>query len=151
MLIRLVWVGRTRNRAAAAWIEEYRRRIARSCPVEIIEIKDAAGKGQDRAKRESQALLRKLTGRGLVVILDEGGKELTSRELAGFLEKTLARRSEVNFVLGGPEGLGSGLLAAAGARLSLSRLTLTHEMARIVLVEQIYRAFGILRGTPYHR
>lgn len=151
MLIRVVWVGRTRAGPAAEWIEEYLRRISRFCPIEITEVKDASGRGRGRAARETKSLLDRLPSRGLIVALDEAGKQMTSPELARFLERSLATRPELAFVLGGPEGLGAGLLGAAGATLSLSRLTLTHEMARVVLLEQLYRAFTILKGSPYHR
>ena len=151
-MIRLVWVGRTKDPAAAGWIQEYRRRITHFCRVEIDEVRDAAGKGQGRAAREAQALLGKLAARaGLIVLLDEEGTEMTSREFARFLDTSIAARSEVTFVLGGPEGLGPELRAATGPRLSLSRMTLPHEVARVVLMEQIFRAFSILKGTPYHR
>jgi 23S rRNA (pseudouridine1915-N3)-methyltransferase len=151
MLIRLIWVGRTRDPAAAGWIEEYRRRIVRHCPLEITVVRDAPGKGRSRTARESKALAGKLGGRGLVVVLDEGGKEMTSVEFARFLDKAIASGSAVSFLLGGPEGLDHELVALAGARISLSRLTLTHEMVRVVLMEQIYRAFSILKGAPYPR
>ena len=151
MLIRFVWVGRTRDEAAAGWIEEYRRRIGRFCPVQIEEIRDASGKGRDRAARESHELASRLGGRALIVTLDERGTEMTSVEFARFLEKSLGAHPEVTFVLGGAEGLGEELVSSAGARLCLSRLTFTHEMARVLLLEQVYRAFTILKGTPYHR
>lgn len=151
MLIRVVWVGRTRERSAAGWIDLYKARIERHCRLEILEVKDAAGQGAGRAARESRMLLERITGKGPMIALDSAGKEMTSTELATFLGETLARRSEVSFVLGGPEGLGSGILDAATMRLSLSRLTLTHEMARVLLLEQIYRSFTILEGGPYHR
>jgi 23S rRNA (pseudouridine1915-N3)-methyltransferase len=149
--IRILWVGKTRDRAAAEWIEEYRRRIARICPIEIVEVKDAAGKGSARAAREGKTLASKIERRGLTVALDESGEEMTSAELARWLGKTLEGRGEITFLLGGPEGLGSGLAESAGLTLSLSRLTFTHEMARVLLLEQLYRAFSILEGTPYHR
>jgi 23S rRNA (pseudouridine1915-N3)-methyltransferase len=151
VLIRFVWVGRTRDAAAAGWIEEYRRRIGRFCPVEIEEIRDAAGKGRDRAARESRELASRLSGRGLLIALDERGRELTSEEFAGFLERSLGSHPELTFILGGSEGLEGDLVASAGVRLSLSRLTFTHELARVLLLEQVYRAFTILKGTPYHR
>lgn len=151
MLIRVLWVGKTRNRAAAEWIEDYRRRIARYCPIEIVEVKDAAGKGSARAARDAKTLGAKIEGRGLTVALDESGREMGSAELARWLGRTLESRGEITFLLGGPEGLGEGVERAAGLTLSLSRLTFTHEMARVLLLEQLYRAFSILRGTPYHR
>jgi 23S rRNA (pseudouridine1915-N3)-methyltransferase len=151
MLIRLVWVGRTRDAAAAGWVEEYRKRIGHVCPVEIVEIKDAAGKGAARAARESRDLAKALSGKGLVVALEETGREMTSREFSSFLGKAMEERGEISFLLGGAEGLDTELLDIAHDRLALSRMTLTHEMARVILMEQIYRGFSILKGTPYHR
>ena len=151
MLIRFVWVGRTRPGPAATWIEEYRRRISRSCPVEIVEVRDASGVGKSRARRESRSLAGKSSGRGFVVALDERGDAMTSAAFAAFLERALGRAPEVSFVMGGPEGLTEELVRGADARISLSRMTLPHELARVVLLEQVYRAFSILKGTPYHR
>ena len=151
MLIRLIWVGRTRDAAAAGWIEEYRRRISHICPVQIVEIKDAAGKGASRAAREARDLAKALPGKGLVVALDEKGREMDSQAFAAFLGKAVTERHEISFLLGGSEGLDPDLIAIARERLALSRLTFTHEMARVLLMEQIYRAFTILRGHPYPR
>jgi 23S rRNA (pseudouridine1915-N3)-methyltransferase len=151
VLIRLVWVGKTRDREAAALIEDYRRRLARFCPIEVVEVRDAAGKGPARAAREGKTLVSKIERRGLTVALDETGREMTSPELARWLGKTLESRGEVTFLLGGPDGIPLQVAASADVTLSLSRLTFTHEMARVLLLEQLYRAFGILEGTPYHR
>jgi len=151
MLIRVLWVGKTRDRAAADWIEEYRRRLCRACPVEIVEVRDAAGKGSARAAREGKALASRIERGGLTVALDEAGQEMTSAEMARWLGRTLESRGTITFLLGGPEGLGEGVAASADLTLSLSRLTFTHEMARVLLLEQLYRAFSILEGTPYHR
>src|SRR5262245_29722158 len=137
MLIRVLWVGKTRDRGAAGWIEEYRRRLARFCPLEIVEVKDAAGKGSARAAREGKSLASKIERRGLTVALDESGKEMTSAELARWLGKTLETRGEITFLLGGPEGLGEALAGTADMTLSLSRLTFTHEMARVLVLEQL--------------
>jgi len=149
--IRILWVGKTRDAAAAGWIDEYRRRLARFCPIEIVEVRDAAGKGAARSSREGKTLAAKIEKRGLTVALDESGREMSSEELARWLGKTLESRGEITFLLGGPDGLGDGLAGTAGLTLSLSRLTFTHEMARVLLLEQLYRAFTILEGTPYHR
>src|SRR6476619_2116048 len=105
MLIRLVWVGRTRDPGLAAWVEVYRKRIAPQCAVEIVETKDAAGKGASRAAREGRDLSRELSGSGLLVALDETGRTMTSERFAAWLGKALEARREVTFLLGGPEGL----------------------------------------------
>jgi 23S rRNA (pseudouridine1915-N3)-methyltransferase len=177
MKVRLIWVGRTRDAASAGWIEEYRKRIARFCPIDIVEVRDAPGRWAGRASREERDIASRIDRRGLVVRLDERGREVSSLEFAALVREALENRGEVTFLLGGPEGWdgsvpGAGSPGTAPARpgrpkagrsdarkeplagsllLSLSRLTLPHEMARVVLLEQLYRAFTIMKGLPYHR
>jgi 23S rRNA (pseudouridine1915-N3)-methyltransferase len=108
--------------------------------------------GTPRAKEEeAEALLARVGARDHVVALDERGKAYTSVELARRLAAWMEGGRDVALLVGGPDGLAEAVLARAGERLSLSRLTLAHRLARLVLVEQLYRAFTILRGEPYHR
>ena len=111
-------------------------------------------RGDDAAARRAEAdlLRRRLRDRDLVVALDERGEAPTSEGLAARLRE--AERSggrDLAFLVGGPGGLDPSLLADASWKLSLSRLTLPHQLARLVLVEQLYRALTILRGEPYHK
>ena len=143
-MIRVVAVGKLKNRQVADLVEEYVRRIRPLAPLEIIELRD---EGPDR---EAEAMLRRLgspAGHGLTVALDEHGDELTSRGLADLL----GRHGTLDFLIGGPDGLGAAAKARAARTIRLSALTLPHELARLVLVEQIYRGLTILKGHAYHR
>ncbi|HEX8162137.1 MAG TPA: 23S rRNA (pseudouridine(1915)-N(3))-methyltransferase RlmH [Pyrinomonadaceae bacterium] len=153
MRLRLIWIGKTRNEHARALVEDYVGRLARFCRTEVSELREGAG-GGDRAVMEEEA--RRIEGAlapgSLAVLLDVDGQQLSSHELAARLEGWLnAGHKEVAFVVGGHLGVTDGIRRRADARWSLSRLTLTHEMARVVLAEQLYRAFTIVRGLPYQK
>jgi 23S rRNA (pseudouridine1915-N3)-methyltransferase len=125
-------------------IEDFGRRIRRMAPFEITEVRDS------HPEKEAQAMIRLLgsdRGHGLVVALDERGMDLSSPEFADLL----AHHGTVTFLLGGPEGLGEQARQRAERTLRLSAMTLTHEMARLFLIEQIYRGLCIFKNRPYHR
>ena len=143
-MIRIVAVGKMKDRRLAALLEDYLQRIRALAPVEVVELKD-----QDPEK-EARAMVAKLgsaRGRGHVVALDERGEDVTSRDLA----RLLGEHGGLSFLVGGADGLGSAARERADRTLRLSSLTLTHEMARTLLAEQVYRGLSILRGKPYHR
>jgi len=143
-MIRIVAVGKMKDRRLAALLEDYLQRIRALAPVEVVELKD-----QDPEK-EGRAMVAKLgsaRGRGHVVALDERGEDVTSRDLA----RLLGEHGGLSFLVGGADGLGSAARERADRTLRLSSLTLTHEMARTLLAEQVYRGLSILRGKPYHR
>jgi len=155
MRLSLLWVGRTKDRRVAGLLEEYAERLRRYCRLEIIEIRDVArGDGGGPARRmeeEGRRILKALRPGELGIALDEAGKEMSSTGFAAFLGRALeGSPAGVKFILGGPYGLSEEVKSAAGHLCSLSRMTLTHEMARLVAMDQIYRAFTILRGEGYH-
>jgi 23S rRNA (pseudouridine1915-N3)-methyltransferase len=136
MKIRLVFLGKTRNPHLRTLIEDYRQRLARFAPVEILERRSAAA--------------AELAADGLLVLLDPAGKEFTSDDLARWLNRQQATgRRQLTFLLGAAEGFSDEMRRSADLLLSLSRFTLPHELARLVLVEQLDRAFARLRGHPY--
>ena len=143
-MIRIVAVGRLKDRRLADSCADYLRRIRALAPVEVVEVKDADTRREGRAM---VAALGSARGREQVVALDERGEDITSRGLA----ELLGRHGGIAFLVGGADGLGPDARARADRTLRLSSLTLTHEMARLVLLEQVYRGLTILRGTPYHR
>jgi 23S rRNA (pseudouridine1915-N3)-methyltransferase len=154
MKIRLVFVGRTGQGEADRLTADYLRRIRRVCPVVLTEIKPATGRamrGASRAERESRAALGAIGEREAVVVLDRSGRMMSSEEFARWLERLLATRAAVAFVVGGAEGLTEEVRRRADHLISLSKLTLPHGLARTVLAEQIYRALSIAGGSPYHR
>lgn len=155
MRLVVVVVGRARSELTAA-IEEYERRAARYWKLEIVEVADGSrGRGGDPARvraSEAERILTRLPQGLEVAALTREGKGMGSRELAGYLEEQAVRSSQgVVFVIGGAHGLGPTVLERAQRRLSLSAMTLPHEMARLVLAEQLYRAGTIIRGEPYHK
>lgn len=153
MRLRIIAVGRDRSGLYQPAIEEYAKRIARYARLEIVEVPEARKHaGTPRAREEeAESLLGRLGERERVVVLDERGKEHTSVDFARRLAAWLEGGRDVSLVIGGSDGLGEALLARAEERLSLSRLTLAHRLARLVLLEQVYRGFTILRGEPYHK
>jgi len=151
----ILWVGKTKDRRMAGLLDDYAERVRRYCRLEIVEVRDVArGGAGGKAKRmeeEGRKILKTLRPGELRIALDEGGKEMTSTGFAEFLRRALEGSPEgVKFIIGGPYGLSEEVKSAAGHRCSLSKMTLTHEMARLVALDQIYRAFTILRGEGYH-
>lgn len=142
-----------------AWIregyDEYAKRLPRECALILREIEPGArGKSQDPARAvavEGERMLAALPKGARVVALDVKGAEHATEELAARLEVWLADGRDVALLVGGPDGLAPECLARADERWSLSRLTLPHPLVRVVLAEQIYRAWSILRNHPYHR
>jgi 23S rRNA (pseudouridine1915-N3)-methyltransferase len=151
--LRLIWIGKTKNEHARALVEDYVGRLSRFCRTEVTELREGSGT-TDRAVLEEEArrIVGALAPGALAVLLDVEGQQLSSHELAARLGGWLnAGRKEVAFVVGGHLGVTDEIKAAADLRWSLSRLTLTHEMARVVASEQLYRAFTIVRGLPYQK
>jgi 23S rRNA (pseudouridine1915-N3)-methyltransferase len=153
MRIRIVAVGRDRSGLYAPAVEEYAGRLVRYVKFELVEVPEARRHaGTPRAKdEEGEALLARLAPRERVVALDERGEEDTSAVFARRVGRWLERGADVALLLGGSDGLARAVLERADEKLALSRLTLAHRLARLVLVEQLYRAMTILRGEPYHK
>jgi 23S rRNA (pseudouridine1915-N3)-methyltransferase len=132
-------VGKLRDRNFSALCEDYRTRARRHLSVEVVEVEDDA------------ALARKWPAAGETIALDVGGVSWSTEQFARQLGERMLRGGRVlTFAIGGADGLPPALVARATFRLSLSALTLPHRMARLVLLEQIYRALTIIRGEPYH-
>lgn len=139
MKIVVLAVGRMRDRHMAAICDDYLQRARRHLPIEVIEVDDGA------------ALARRLPARAELVALEPGGDGWSTEELATYLERRMVSGAHaVAFLVGGADGLPPDIVRRAQRRLSLSRLTLPHRLARVVLCEQIYRALSIIRAEPYH-
>ncbi|MFW6387377.1 MAG: 23S rRNA (pseudouridine(1915)-N(3))-methyltransferase RlmH [Thermodesulfobacteriota bacterium] len=153
MKISVICIGKLSLNFLRAGAEEYSTRIKRYSALKIIELKEEKG-GSDSAfirERESQRLLERIPATAHCVVLDEKGKQQGSVEFASALERRMLHGdSEWCFVIGGAYGVNETLRRRADMVLSLSRMTWTHQMARILLLEQLYRAFTIMRGEPYH-
>jgi 23S rRNA (pseudouridine1915-N3)-methyltransferase len=146
-------VGKPRHPALAAAIQEYETRAARYWPLDVREVREGSGRGTADAtvrETEGQRLAERVEGATLVVC-DERGTAMTSEKFARFLQSARERARDVAFVIGGAHGIVDWLRDQAQTRLSLAPWTLPHELARLVLAEQLYRAGTIVRGEPYHK
>jgi len=153
MKLRVLAIGKDRSGLYAPAVEEYVKRLTRYVRFELVELPEAKKHaGTPRAREEEgAALLARLDPREHVVALDERGKEYTSVELARRVEGWQGQGRDVALLVGGSDGLAPEVLARAQEKLALSRFTLAHRLARLVLVEQLYRAMTIVRGEPYHK
>ncbi len=153
MKLRIIAIGRDRSGLYSPAIDEYAARIARFVKFEMVELPEARKRaGTPQAKEEEgTAILAKLREGERAVALDERGEEPTSLLFAQRVGRWLQAGRDVALVIGGSDGLSPAVLARAHEKLALSRLTLAHRLARLVLAEQLYRAFTILRGEPYHK
>jgi 23S rRNA (pseudouridine1915-N3)-methyltransferase len=154
--LHLVWIGKTRDRHCAALIKDYLERIKRFAPCEVSELKEQSGADEKRPERaiaaESRKLVSAIERDDFVTLLDEGGGAFDSLQFAEFIDKRRqAGTKRLAFVIGGFAGVSDEVKERADLRLSLSRITFTHELARVILTEQIYRAFTLLAGMPYHK
>lgn len=155
MKFRIVAVGKPRAQTLAAAIQDYETRAARYWPLEIREVREESARGASPElvrEREGERLLE-ASGVGALIIACEGdGESRTSAELAAWMTTERERASrDVAFLLGGALGLSAAVRTASAQRLSFSRFTFPHELARLLLAEQLYRAGTIVRGEPYHK
>jgi len=153
--ISVITVGRLKERFWREAAEEYLKRLGPYADVRVVEIadRDPGRGGEARALAEEGAdILKALPAEAHVIALEIGGKQLTSEAFSARLQALgLEGRSTVAFVIGGSHGLAPEVTVRANERLSLGPMTLPHNMARVVLLEQVYRAFRIARGEPYHK
>lgn len=153
--IQIIAVGKLRQKFWQAAAKEYLGRLQHYAATEICETRDFLGGGRHEKEaltEESKEITRRLRPEALVVLLEKDGKQFSSEQLAEFLKKDMESGHRLwQFIIGGPAGVASSLKQRADLRLSLSAMTLPHEMARVVLLEQLYRAFTILRGEKYHK
>lgn len=152
-VLRCIWIGKPKEPFFRDAAQHYLRRLQGFFTVEIVELKDAPGKlpPGERVLSEGRAILSRVGPRDRLIGLDERGEQASSRRLAERLSRwTEDANSRPCFVVGGAFGLSDEVRAAAHGLLSLGTLTLPHELARVVLLEQLYRAATILKGLPYH-
>jgi len=150
MKFRFVWIGKTKEKNYRALQDEYLQRLSHFVKCEVIEIRDSAP--HETKEIEGKRILEKLNQTSFVCLLDVTGRSLSSPELAKEVEKWQNTGvKEVSFVIGGADGVSAEVAGRADIMLSLSFLTFTHEMARVVMSEQLYRAYTIIKGFPYQK
>lgn len=154
MKTELIVVGKTTNKHFVAAINDYLDRIGHYMPFSVTvipELRNAKSLSlQQQKDKEGESILRLLQPSDTVVLLDERGKEPRSIELAEWLQRQQQTARRLVFIIGGPYGFSQQVYSRADSMLSLSRLTFSHQMVRLIFVEQLYRACTIIKGEPYH-
>ena len=154
MKITLLVVGKTTDSHIEALIQEYQKRLTHYLPftLQVIpELKNTKALTSEQQKQaEGELILRTITPATDLILLDEHGKEYRSIEFADYVRKRMSSGRDVVFVVGGPYGFSEAVYQRANGKISLSKMTFSHQMVRLFFVEQIYRAMTILRGEPYH-
>ncbi|MBN9337253.1 MAG: 23S rRNA (pseudouridine(1915)-N(3))-methyltransferase RlmH, partial [Chryseobacterium sp.] len=155
MRINLICIGKTDDKEIVSLISYYLPRIPKHWNFELLEIpdvKNARNLNPDQLKKEEAKLFQnQIDSSDLVILLDEKGKQFTSREFAGKIDFWLGNSvKKVNILIGGAYGFSEEIYQRANEKVSLSKMTFTHQMIRLFFVEQIYRAATILQGKPYH-
>lgn len=143
MKIKVAWIGKTKESAIQALTDDYFKRISRYAEIE-------GGTAKDEASILSLARGERQGQRHKLVLLDSRGKQFSSEELAQFIDREQVQAVPLLFAIGGADGFSDAARQQAGFVLSLGKMTLPHELARVVLLEQLYRAFTILKNHPYH-
>lgn len=155
MKIVLLAIGKTNAKYLQEGIEQYIKRLGHYIPFEfkiLPDVKTTKGLSQKKQKEmEGQMFLNSIQAGDVVVLLDEHGKEMTSRDFSTYIDKKMVTVAKnLIFVIGGPYGFSQDMYSRANEKLSLSKMTFSHEMIRLFFIEQMYRAMTILKGEPYH-
>jgi len=152
MRFRIIWPGKTRDTRLRALSDDYFERLSHFVRCEVVEVRESGRGDKAGIDKDTRSISDALRPGTVTVLLAPEGAEWTSRQLADQVRAWEGSGiKEVAFVVGGPNGLSRDFVKSVEKRWSLSRLTLTHEMARVVLLEQLYRAFTIVRGLPYQK
>lgn len=154
MRITLLVVGKTTDTHIEALLKDYMNRLTHYVPfaLQVIpELRNTKSLTVEQQKQaEGELILRAVTASTDLILLDEHGREFRSIDFADFLQKKMTAGRDVTFVVGGPYGFSEAVYMRANAKISLSQMTFSHQMIRLIFTEQIYRAMTILRGEPYH-
>lgn len=155
MKLQIIFTGRTQGNIYPNLISEYVKRLSHYLPTQIEEIPDLKNTKsltqEQQKEREADQVIERLQAGDVVVLLDERGREMTSREFSQWIElKLQSVPKRLVLLIGGPYGFSQRIYDIAQQKVSLSRMTFSHQMVRLFLVEQLYRAFSIIRGEPYH-
>jgi 23S rRNA (pseudouridine1915-N3)-methyltransferase len=153
MRLKVIWTGKTKDAHLRALVERYLKRLSHFVRCEVIELRESPdSETRSGIDKDSKRISDALRSAALVVLLDPSGIQWKSEELAAQIEQwENESRREIAFIVGGPQGVSGDLAQRADRLWSLSKLTLTHEMARVLVLEQLYRAYTIKRGLPYQK
>lgn len=144
-MIKIICVGKVKESFYREAIEEYMKRLSKYHKVEIIEVMDS------NIKNEKELILKKLDNKDYIITMEIEGRQISSVEFSELIDKTLINNSNITFVIGGSDGLDDEIKAKSNYKLSFSKMTFPHQLFRVVLLEQIYRAFKIQHNESYHK
>lgn len=155
MKITFITVGKTEDAYLKDGIEKYVKRLKHYTKLELVdipELKNTKALTEDQQKaKEAELILKKITVQDHVILLDENGMEFTSVQFANYINKrSVSSSANLVFIVGGPYGFDPSVYQRANDKISLSRMTFSHQMVRLFFVEQLYRAYSIIKGEPYH-
>lgn len=155
MTIKLLAIGKTDSKALQGLIDVYTKRLQHYVKFElelIPDLKNSKNLSEDQQKiKEGELILKKINATDVLVLLDEEGKLLSSIEFSSYLQKKMnSGIKQLVFLIGGPYGFSQEIYTAAAGKISLSKMTFSHQMIRLFITEQVYRAFTILKNEPYH-
>jgi len=159
MNITVITVGRLKEKYLKDAVNEYSKRLSRYCKLEIVEISDektpdnASEKEEDLIReKEGQGILNKIKDNMFVIAMDLGGKQLSSQEFSDYVHKLgVSGNPNIAFIIGGSLGISKSVLDRTNYKLCFSKMTFPHQLFRVMLLEQTYRAFRIMKGEPYHK
>lgn len=151
MKIKFLWIGKIKQKELQKLEALYAQRLQHYCKYSIKELKEVKSKNPNELKQqEGQLFLSQIEASDHVILLDETGQQKQSRQLAQTLQNYMNRSQDIVFLIGGAYGVSQEVFLRSNTILSLSKMTMTHDMARVLLLEQVYRAHTIIRGEKYH-
>ncbi|MBQ8892468.1 MAG: 23S rRNA (pseudouridine(1915)-N(3))-methyltransferase RlmH [Bacilli bacterium] len=150
-MIRIICIGKIKEKYLIDAIEEYKKRLSKYTKLEILELPDVSYDLKKTLEVEKEEILKNIKLSDYNILLDIDGRELTSIELANSIDKIRINNSNINFIVGGSYGVHDDIKRLANDRISFSKLTFPHQLFRVILLEQIYRSFKILNNEEYHK
>lgn len=150
-MIKIICVGKIKEKYLEEAINEYEKRISKYTKIEIIEVKDYSFDKEKTLNQEQLEIKSHITSKDYIITLEIEGKQITSKELANKISKTLIIKPNVTFIIGGSFGISEEIKKISDYNLSFSKLTFPHQLFRVILLEQIYRSFKIINNESYHK
>ena len=151
-MIKIVCIGKVKESYLRDAIEEYKKRISKYTQLEIIELEDYSFQDNNvTLKKEKEKILKVLNNKDYIITLEIDGNQITSEEFANKIDKTFIENSNITFIIGGSYGLDEEIKKLSNFKLSFSKMTFPHQLFRLILLEQIYRAFKINNHEEYHK
>lgn len=151
-MIKIITVGKLKEKYLIDAVEEYKKRLSKYTKIEIIEVKDESSYEEDKNKeKEAENIIKYIADKDFIITLEIDGKEISSVEFASKIENIFNINSNITFIIGGSYGLSNRIKELSNYKLSFSKMTFPHQLFRVILLEQIYRAFKINNNESYHK